>query len=305
MKTPGSGGVAQAGSATLQIIRLGFRTVRAPIHAHTLRRIQEAGLPPQLYPAMAYLLTGQLHPRDRAVAGRVEALRRKLDERGSETIAEHAQHLNPGLERLQDLGVERHTFHEIATRVSVPMSFGLFLYLCADGFEARRILELGACAGISGCYLASASRCSEFVTLEQSPALADLARDNLNSITRNATVINADFEKGLPAVIGPETAPFDLVWIDGHHEKDATLRYFAQLRGHVSHGGLMLFDDIIWTQEMREAWAQIRRWPGFSVTVNANRMGMAVLKRSTDDHGTAPVNWQLRRKLSVMTLTRE
>jgi predicted O-methyltransferase YrrM len=304
MKTHGPGGVAQAGNATLHLIKMGLRTVRAPLHARTLKRVREAGLPLQLYPAMAHLLTGQLHPRDRAVASRVEALRRHLADRGSMTVEEYAHGQHPEAER-SPWGVERHTFQEIATRVSVPMSFGLFLYLCAAGFEARRILELGSCAGISGCYLASAPSCTEFVTLEVSPAMAELARDNLNSVTRNATVINADFEKGLPAVIGPETAPFDLVWIDGHHEKDATLRYFAQLRGHVSRGGLMLFDDINWTPQMHEAWDLIRVWPGFSVTLNTNRLGMAVIKRPAEDEGASPVNWELKRKLGVMTLSRE
>ena len=305
MNTHGPSGVVQARNVTLQLMKVGFRTARAPIHARTLKRFQKAGLPPKLYPAIAYLLTGQLHPRDRAVASRVESLRRKLAERGSMTIAEYAGRLTPETDRSQLPGVEMHTFDQIANRVSVPMSFGLFLYLCAEGFEAKRILELGSCAGISGCYLASAPRCSEFVTLELSSALADIARENLHAVTHNATVINADFDKGLPAVVGPETAPFDLVWIDGHHERDATLRYFSKLQGHVSPGGLMLFDDIHWTPEMREAWDLIRVWPGFSVTVNAARLGMAVLKQSGDDDGAAPVNWQLKRRLGITTLTRE
>jgi predicted O-methyltransferase YrrM len=292
----------QARKATLQLMKGGLRTARAPLHARTLRRFQKAGLSSRLYPAIAYMLTGELHPRDRAVAVRVEGLRQQLASRGGMTIAEYAGMQNP-IAGSPSLGIEQRTCAEIANRVSVPMSFGLFLYLCAEGFGARRILELGACAGISGCYLASAPLCSEFVTLEQSPALASIARANLQAVTRNATVINADFDKGLPAVIGPETAPFDVVWIDGNHEKEATLRYFAQLQQHVAPGGLMLFDDIHWTQGMREAWEIIRSWPGFSGTVTAARLGMAVLKQE-DDTGT-PRNWHLKRRLGITSFATE
>ena len=299
MNPYGPRGMLQARKATWQLMRGSFRTARAPLHARTLRRFQKAGLSSRLYPAIAYMLTGQLHPRDRAVATRVEGLRDRLAAAGRMTIAEYAAGLGPPTGSAA-LGIEQRTCEEIANRVSVPMSFGMFLYLCADGFDARRILELGACAGISGCYLASAPRCSEFITLEQSPALASIARDNLHAITRNATVINADFDKGLPAVIGPETAPFDLVWIDGNHEKEATLRYFKQLQDHVAPGGLMLFDDIDWTQDMHEAWEEVRSWPGFSATITASRLGLALVRAEGE---TAPArSWQLKRKLGITSL---
>jgi predicted O-methyltransferase YrrM len=277
-------------------VKAGLRTARAPIQSLALKRYEQLGLPPRLYPAFAYLLTGTTQARERAVAARVEGLRAQLAQRGSMTIADYAG-------KLEVPGVEHHTFQQIAERVSVTRHFGIFLYLCAEGFEAKRILELGACAGISGCYLASASSCVEFVTLELSPALADIARQNLGAVSQNATVINATFDKGLNAVIGPEAALFDLVWIDGHHEKDATLRYFERLRTHVPPGGLILFDDIHWTPEMREAWDIIRAWPGFSATVNANRMGLGVLKQA--ESPAPPQNWSLKRRLGITTFERE
>jgi hypothetical protein len=67
----------------------------------------------------------------------------------------------------------------------------------------------------------------------------------------------------------------------------------------------MLFDDINWTPQMHEAWDLIRVWPGFSVTLNTNRLGMAVIKRPAEDEAASPVNWELKRKLGVMTLSRE
>ena len=297
MNMSGRATAGQARNVTAKLLKIGLSPARATLNSRTLKRYQDLGLPPQLYPAIAYLVTGRLQPRDRAVSDRVEGLRRKLAQHGSETIADHAG-------KLTVPGVEMQSFKRIAEHVSVSKRFGIFLYLCAEGFEAKRILELGACAGISGCYLTSAPRCAEFVSLEISPALAQIARENLGQITHNATVINADFDSGLGAVIAPETAPFDLVWIDGHHEKDATIRYFERLQPHVSPGSLMLFDDINWTPEMREAWDIVRTWSGFSVTINASRMGLGVVKER--ESSQAPQSWALKpQPFGVTTLERE
>jgi len=204
--------------------------------------------------------------------------------------------------RLDAPEIEQRALVEIAHWVSVPRSFGIFLYLCSEGFKARRILELGACAGISGCYLASGSACKDFVTLELSGALAAIANENLRHVIPDPKVINASFDEGLGEVINEGTEPFDIIWIDGHHERDATLRYFKRLKDHAAPGKLMLFDDINWP-DMREAWALIRRWPGFSHTINATRFGIGVVKATQDQ--SSPQNWRLDQRLKFTRLVRE
>jgi predicted O-methyltransferase YrrM len=184
----------------------------------------------------------------------------------------------------------------------VPESQGVFLYLCADGFSARRILELGTCAGISGCYLALTPSCRDFVSIEISAPLARVAEQNLRQVTSHATVINAPFNEGLGDALAVSEAPFDLIWIDGHHESEPTLRYFERLRDHASPGKLMLFDDINWP-EMEEAWDAIRLWPGFCHTLNTGRLGIGVLKQQASDR--PPQNWKLERRMGVTSLKRE
>ena len=305
MKRPDSFTARRAYKTILSFMRSGLRTARIPLQLRTLRKYRDAGLPREVQPALSYLITGQLGKDGRAVASRVEELRDGLARRGSLPVAEYTRTLDPEADPRDVPGVGQKSFAQIAERVSVPQSFGLFLYLCASGFKARRILELGSCAGISGCYLASTPSCVEFVTIERSRTLTDIARDNLSHVSPNATVINADFDRGLSAVLGPETAPFDVVWIDGNHEKEATLRYFRCLRRYVSPGGLILFDDIGWRPEMGEAWDEIRSWPGFSITLNVSRLGMAILRKESRPDEEPPQNWQLKRRLGIWNLERE
>ncbi len=62
--------------------------------------------------------------------------------------------------------------------------------------------------------------------------------------------------------LGPALAalrPIDFMFIDGHHDRDATLRYFEQARPFLAPKNVVVFDDIDWSDGMREAWAQIKQ----------------------------------------------
>ena len=124
------------------------------------------------------------------------------------------------------------TLEHIAKISSVTQRWGTFLYLCADAVGAKAILELGTCAGISGCYLASARSCERFVTIEASPAPAKLARLNLSRVSDHFTVINALFDEGLDEILRGPGDRFDLVYIDGHHEKVPTAEVLARFLPH-------------------------------------------------------------------------
>ena len=285
------------GSVAVTLLKSSFRRARVPLNSLALKTYRQNGLPDELYPAIKYLLTNRLPPGCDAVADRIEELRERLAQKGAMKVGEFVAGT-----RVDAPEIEQRSLLEIAHWVSVPRNFGLFLYLCSEGFKARRILELGTCAGISGCYLASGSSCEDFVTLELSGALAAIATENLRHVIPDPKVINASFDEGLDGLIHEDMEPFDIIWIDGHHEREATLRYFKRLKDHAAPGKLMLFDDINWP-DMKEAWALIRRWPGFSHTINATRFGMGVVKTGQD--GTSPKNWRLDQRLKFTRLVRE
>ncbi|MGZ0174357.1 MAG: O-methyltransferase [Planctomycetales bacterium] len=155
----------------------------------------------------------------------------------------------------------------IATHTSIASYWGTFLHLLASSAKSRNILELGTCAGISGCYLSTASECRNFWTIEASEGLANIARQNLAAVTDTATVFNGLFDdildKFLPD-LGDEK--LDFVWIDGHHERVATIHYFQRLIPHLSEGAIVLFDDVSWSADMRAGWNELAHWPGFEHT---------------------------------------
>jgi len=73
----------------------------------------------------------------------------------------------------------------------------------------------------------------------------------------------------LPQVLR-ESAPFGFIFIDGHHEEQATLNYFEEIIPYAGQNAIFLFDDIYWSIGMNRADRRI----GFSL--NRSMMGIAL-----------------------------
>lgn len=153
--------------------------------------------------------------------------------------------------------------------------WGGFLYLCARQAGARSGIELGACAGLSAYYLASAPNMEQLITIEGSSALADVARETLRPVADRARVVTALFNEALDDLL-PEMKDIDLVYIDGHHEKVATLTYFERLKPILAPGALVLFDDISWSQDMRDGWDTICQMAGMSDCIDLGAVGVCI-----------------------------
>jgi predicted O-methyltransferase YrrM len=252
------------GESTFQAaLRLLHHACFAPLGARKVRRMLAGGLPGAFREPLEFLFTGRLDAEGAAVAGRVEAIR--------EEVARRTEVFEVTFSPGQNV---RRTGAEIARRSSVDARWGAFLCLCARSFGARAILELGSCAGISGSYLASSRRCERFVTVEASPALAALARENIGRMSDKATVINALFDDVLDEVLPTFREGIDLAYIDGHHDRDATWRYFKRILPRLREGSLVVFDDIHWSKGMWEAWRELRSWRGVSHAVDVGRFGL-------------------------------
>jgi hypothetical protein len=52
-------------------------------------------------------------------------------------------------------------------------------------------------------------------------------------------------------------SPVDFMFVDGHHDQRATLRYFEMALNYLADDSLAVFDDINWSDGMDRAWAQL------------------------------------------------
>lgn len=260
------------------------RIARSFYLRYQLKKMLANGLPSKLATPLLYLVgQNKLTAEDRAVVEKIESIRTNIAEKGEEQIQSYytpppgsaGNELSETL-RITPGEVNIVSMERIAYGTSIPRDWGTFLYLCANATQAKTILELGSCAGISGAYMAAGQYCQQFITIEGSPPLSKLAESSIGQVTENFTVVNAIFDDGLDRVIPTLNNGLDMVWIDGHHEKIATIHYFQRLIPYLNEGCLVLFDDTSWSHDMQEAWEKLAHWDGFSHAVDLVKCGLCI-----------------------------
>lgn len=152
-----------------------------------------------------------------------------------------------------------------------------FLTGLVAGVEARSVVELGGAAGVSAVAMTSAlAPGGQLWTIEA--RTASVAPETLASagLADRATVVEGWFDDVLPGVI-EQADPIDLVFIDGDHYEEPTLRYFEQLAPHMSPTGIMVVDDIHWSESMERAWARLRTHDRAAFTVDLSGVGVVAV----------------------------
>ncbi len=171
------------------------------------------------------------------------------------------------------------------------------LFKLIRDFQPSLCLELGTNLGFSAAYQAAALRLNQkgrLVTLEGDPPLASLAERNLRRLNLNQVeprtsppplggtgarvkVVTGRFQDTLEQVLKTQ-APIDYAFIDGHHDRDATIRYFQQISPFLSPRAFLVFDDISWSEGMRQAWKHIQKDQRVAFSVDAFAVGFCQMK---------------------------
>lgn len=218
--------------------------------------------------ALAEALAAALGPEaDAEAAGwaaRIEALRTRL--RADDAVVHFHDHGVP--HRLAGEAAPRPVARTVqdVCRASAPPHQGRLLYHLVRRLAPARCLELGTCLGLSTAYLAAAlPPGGSLTTIEGGAALAERAREHLAGLgLSNAEVVAGRFQDVLPGVLA-QHGPFDFVFLDGHHDADATRGYVRQLRPHLAEGALLVLDDVAWSAGMRRAWRAVAAEAALSV----------------------------------------
>ena len=137
------------------------------------------------------------------------------------------------------------------------------------------ILELGTALGLGTLALALGAPRARLFTIEGDPTLATRAEEMLSHHFpgREISVLHGAFDDVLPPLL-EKTGPLDLVFLDGHHEEKATLRYHSILLPHLHTKSVAVIDDIHWSKGMFNAWNILREHEQTSLSVDLFRMGL-------------------------------
>ncbi|MCE7995763.1 MAG: class I SAM-dependent methyltransferase [Roseivirga sp.] len=162
-----------------------------------------------------------------------------------------------------------------------------FLYNLSKHPGTKNVLEIGTNLGVSGSYILeglSSEQDGYFVTMEGLPKSCEIANDNFKSIASEDRfqVIQGLYDETFPKLMS-DNILFDMAFIDGNHQKDPTLHYFQQLKTRTRGPVIFIFDDINWSQGMKEAWAIIKADKDVNYTIDMWRWGIVVIDDASKD----------------------
>jgi predicted O-methyltransferase YrrM len=189
---------------------------------------------------------------------------------------------NPSLIQIDDFGAgsmirssSTRTIASICRYSATRPFYGRLLHRLVLWQRPRHILELGTSLGIGTLYLSKAAPPEgQVFTLEGSPEIAEKARAHFHRMeANNVVLIGGRFEATLPTLL--EQLPgIDLVYLDGHHQYQATMDYFRQLLRKTGPDSIFVLDDIHWSTEMQNAWKEIQAFPEVCLTVDLFHCGL-------------------------------
>ena len=150
------------------------------------------------------------------------------------------------------------------------------------------ILELGTSLGISTLALALAEPERRVITVEGCPALAAIARENLQRYGAvNAEVWAMEFSAAIESLRN-EGLKVAFAFIDGNHRGTVLAEYVSKIAA-MGDNMIIVSDDIRLTKEMFRAWRSIAESGIAAVSMETLRLGILFIK-----HGITPGRYRIR-----------
>ena len=148
-------------------------------------------------------------------------------------------------------------------------------------FKPKNILEIGTSLGLGTSAMKIGNQNSSILTLEGCKNTSNVAqnlfkKNNLTSIE----IKTGDFKETLPKAINNKK--YDFIYFDGNHTKKDTLNYFNSCLNTIHNDSFWIFDDIYWSNEMKEAWNEIKNHPKVKVTVDVFHWGIVFFRKEQE-----------------------
>lgn len=177
----------------------------------------------------------------------------------------------------------------LSSKWQCKIMFNLVNYL-----KLHKILELGTSLGLSTLYLSKANGRAEIVTIEGDPKVAQVALKNFENLgANNIELVTGHFDEVLSEM--DTTKQYDLIFVDGNHTEEATIKYFKILFDRLSSKGVMVFDDIYWSPGMLNAWENIKTTGRHDLSIDLYYFGMIFKNaglQQKQDFKILPYKWK-------------
>lgn len=166
---------------------------------------------------------------------------------------------------------------KIAKTSGISPKRARLLFRIAKYLNAKNILELGTSLGLGTSALSFGNNKANITTIEGCPETTIIAQQQFNTFQLN----NIDLKTSAfdDILLELTSNNYDLIYIDGNHQKEATLRYFETLLPTTNNNTVFIFDDIHWSEGMSQAWENIIKHPKVTVSIDTFFWGLVFFRK--------------------------
>lgn len=158
-----------------------------------------------------------------------------------------------------------------------PKKYAVLIAKLAQYINAQNIIELGTSLGTTTLYLSKLNPQAKIYTIEASAAISNIAQTQFDKLeANNIKLIRGNFDKEYPLLLKKIERP-DLIFIDGNHTYEATIRYFNIGLEYAHKETIFVFDDINWSNEMKKAWNEIKNHSKTTISLDFFYLGVVSL----------------------------
>ncbi len=194
--------------------------------------------------------------------------------------------MDPAVLKVDDFGATSKKLRQTERKIKDVIQYstssvknGKLLYNTISYLRPVNILELGTGLGIGTAFMAMANPGSNIVTIEGSYQLLQSACENFKILNiKNITTVLGDFKIKLPLILN-QNDKFDFVYIDGNHRMESTITYFETCLPFLNEPGIIILDDIRWSQEMFHAWKSIIKSNKVTLSLDLFQLGIVFLNQ--------------------------
>ncbi|MGK0363458.1 O-methyltransferase [Patiriisocius sp. Uisw_017] len=174
------------------------------------------------------------------------------------------------------------SIQDIAKHAGLTLKKQKLLFKITTYFQPKNSLELGTSLGLATMTLALASKKKMVTTIEGCSETSAKAGTYFKEFgASNIQLINTKFSAFFTSEVF-KTTSFDLVYIDGNHNKENTLKYFETLLPKANNDSIFIFDDIYWSKEMTQAWEIIAADTLVTVSIDCFYWGIVFFRKEQE-----------------------
>ena len=167
----------------------------------------------------------------------------------------------------------------IAKKSLKAPKFARLMFRIISHFKPKIILDLGTSFGITTAYLAAANPEATVYSFEGCMNTAKIAESNFEQLgLKNIKIQTGNIDKTLPELVN-DIEKVDFAFFDANHRLKPTMNYFEICLTKTHSKSILIFDDIYWSDEMQEAWRQIKADDRVGITIDLFFIGIVFLRK--------------------------